>query len=138
MRWLGRIAPGSCGAVFTGHAVLLSPALTALTRAMLSLLVRPLMVGTVIGGSLAEESPAFAVLDAVPAPPAALPVPGAEAEAGSDASVDELVAPLAVVEASATFVPSGGTSPFGEECASLLAAQAAAAIRVAERIANFD
>src|ERR1700746_4113834 len=99
MRWLGRMAPGSWGAVFTGQAVLFSPALTALTRAMLSFFVRPLMVGTVIGGSFATESlPApLAELDAVP--------PGTGGIAGwlavTEAMVDE-----ATVEA-----PSGGTSP---------------------------
>src|SRR6476660_6111689 len=103
MRLAGSIAPGSCGAVFTGQAVFFNPALTALTRAMLSFLVRPLMVGTVIGGSFAAESlpVPVAVLDAVPA----FTVAAVEA-------VDEaaLVSPA---EATAGADPSGRTSPEG-------------------------
>src|ERR1043166_858800 len=61
----GRIEPGSgCGAVFTGQSLLASPALTAATSARLSFFVRPLIVGTVIGASLAAES--FPVRVAVP------------------------------------------------------------------------
>jgi hypothetical protein len=86
MRRAGRIDPGSGGAVFTGQSVFLRPALTAITRAMLSFLVRPLMVGTVIGGSLsAAESFALCdvVLDALDKPepgvaPPALAEPAAE------------------------------------------------------------
>src|SRR5881275_1043802 len=68
MRCAGRMDPGSGAAVCTGQAVFFMPALTAITRAMLSFLVRPLMVGTAIGGSAAAESLPFvaAVLDAVP------------------------------------------------------------------------
>lgn len=104
MRRLGSIAPASWGAVFTGQAVLLSPALTALTRAMLSFLVRPLMVGTVIGGSFAAES---------------FPVPLAVLDAVRTAvgAVDELATPAA----EAVEGPSGMTSPAGVGRASLLA-----------------
>jgi hypothetical protein len=96
--------------------VLSIPALTALTNAMLSLLVRPLTVGTVIGGSLAVESlPPLAVLDAVP--PVTVGIPGL---------VDELAVPMTLA-ADATVVvdPSGAiASPAGVGRASLLAAQA--------------
>src|SRR4051812_20425398 len=71
MRCAGRIDPGSGAAVCTGQAVFFIPAFTAITSAMLSFLVRPLMVGTAIGGSFATGSPAVpeAVLDAVLAAP---------------------------------------------------------------------
>ena len=69
MRLAGSIAAGNCGAVFTGQSVFFIPALTALTNAMLSFLVRPLTVGTVTGGSLAVESlpRPFVVVDGVAA-----------------------------------------------------------------------
>jgi hypothetical protein len=107
MRRDGRNAPGSCGAVFTGHAVFLRPAFTAATSARLSFLVRPLMVGTITGGSFGAES--VAVLEAVEDPAVA-------AGAVDDAA--------AMGAASATSVTSGGTSPAGVGPASLLAAQA--------------
>jgi hypothetical protein len=112
------MAPGSCGAVFTGQAVLFNPALTALTRAMLSFFVRPLIDGTVTGGSLAAESPAvpLAVLDAVT--PAGTVAADDAPETGVELAVD------VAGEARATCVPSGGTSPTGFGRASLLAAQA--------------
>src|SRR4051794_30632536 len=103
MRLAGSIAPGSCVAVLTGQAVFFSPALTALTSAMLSFLVRPLIVGTVIGGFLAAESlpVPLVVLDVVPA----FTVAGVEA-------VDELVALVTpAAEATAGADPSGKTSP---------------------------
>src|SRR2546423_15021552 len=56
MRWAGSMAPGNCGAVFTGQAVFFIPAFTAFTSAMLSFLVRPLMVGTEIGGAFSAAS----------------------------------------------------------------------------------
>src|SRR5438045_6611827 len=116
MRWDGRMACGSWGAVFTGHSLFFSPAFTALTSARLSFFVRPLIVGTVIGGSFAAESfvAPVAVLDA--ARPVAVPVDATPAEAVDDAVV--------AGDASATWVPSGGTSPEGDGRASLLAAQA--------------
>src|SRR6476469_1739712 len=112
MRWLGRMAPGSWGAVLTGQAVLLSPALTALTRAMLSFLVRPLMVGTLIGGSFAAES---------------LPVPLAELDAvppGTGGIAGWLAATEVMVDEAAVEVPSGSRSPDGVGRESLAAAQA--------------
>src|SRR3954466_694585 len=71
MRCAGRIDPGSGAAVCTGQAVFFMPAFTAITSAMLSFLVRPLMVGTAIGGALATGSPPGpeGVLDAFLAPP---------------------------------------------------------------------
>src|SRR3954468_7386782 len=112
MRWDGRMACGSWGAVFTGHSLFFSPALTALTSARLSFFVRPLIVGTVTGGSFAAESLApVLVLDAVTDAP----------EAPAPAVVDGVVDAFALGEASATWVPSGGTSPTGEGRASLLA-----------------
>src|SRR4051812_37202369 len=114
MRWDGRMACGSWGAVFTGHSLFFSPALTALTSARLSFFVRPLIVGTVTGGSFAAESLAPAlVLDA-----ATPDAPGAPAPTVVDGVVDA----FALGEASATWVPSGGTSPAGEGRASLPAA----------------
>src|SRR4051812_44974330 len=119
MRWAGRMAPGNCGAVFTGQAVLFIPALTAITSAMLSFLVRPLMVGTVIGGSLAAESLPVAVLDVARGPPIAVAVVGAAFATGITVAPEE-----AVVDD-----PSVGTvSPTGVGRASLLAAHAREAI----------
>ena len=114
MRLAGRMAPGSCGAVRTGQSVFSSPALTALTRAILSFLVRPFMVGTVMGGLLAAESlpVPLAVLDA------ATPV-GDEAVG----LVEELAVTL-IPAAEATEASGGTTSPPGVGRASLLAAQA--------------
>jgi hypothetical protein len=58
--------PGSGGGVLTGQLVFFNPAVTALTSARLSFLVRPFTDGTVTGGSMAESAPTFdAVLDAV-------------------------------------------------------------------------
>src|SRR6185436_1125694 len=117
------MAPGSWGAVFTGQAVLFSPAFTALTRAMLSFLVRPGIDGTVTGGSLGAESlpTPVAVLDAVPV--AGTVAVEAELETGVELALGD-------GEASATCVPSGGTSPTGFGRPSLLAAQAADAAMV--------
>src|SRR3954464_6893893 len=129
MRCAGRIDPGSGGAVCTGQAVFFIPAFTAITRAMLSFFVRPLMVGTVIGGSLDAESwrAPDGVLDAAPRPPVvgAPPIAGALEEAAAttrDGSVDDAAFSVATL------------SPFGDGCASLLAAQAAAAS--SERLSN--
>src|SRR6476660_3361835 len=104
------------------------PALTAITRAMLSFLVRPFTVGTVIGGSLDAESPAVpdAVLDAVPRA-TATGVPNAGAVAGAG-SVDE-----------AATLPSGGIcSPACDGRASLLAAHASAAISGRVSIGKYE
>jgi hypothetical protein len=61
--------PGSGAAVLTGQRVLFIPALMALTKAMLSFLVRPGTDGTVIGGALAVSVPEATVeLDAVVVP----------------------------------------------------------------------
>lgn len=115
MRLAGRIAPGNCGAVLTGHAVFTIPALTALTSAMLSFLVRPFTDGTVIGGSFAVES---------------LPVPLAVLDAVTPVVVgtgvaDELVVPVTpAADATAGDASGGITSPPGVGRASLLAAQA--------------
>src|SRR3954470_2759809 len=121
MRRCGRIEPGSGGGVRTGHAVLFIPALTAITSAMLSFLVRPFIVGTVIGGSLEAESPAVldALLDAVPRVVPALATVGVleAVAAGRITSVDEL-----------SRRPSIWTwSPVAAGRAPLLAAQAAGA-----------
>jgi hypothetical protein len=89
--------------------VFFMPALTAITRAMLSLVVRPLTVGTVIGGSFAAAP--VVVLDAV----------REDVAAGTDAGTVEL-APSAVAMVDELTVAT--LSPFGEGRASLLAAQA--------------
>src|SRR2546423_3840671 len=115
MRWAGSMAPGNCGAVFTGQAVFFIPAFTAFTRAMLSFLVRPLMVGTEIGGSFAAESLPLVVLDAARRP-------GVAIAAALDALATVVVA---AVEETVGEDPSGDTaSPVGAGRASLLAAQA--------------
>src|SRR3954464_5836909 len=100
MRCAGRIDPGSGAAVCTGQAVFFMPALTAITSAMLSFLVRPLTVGTAIGGSTAAESFPFAVavvLDAVP--PIAAPAGEALGVAGASVGaefVDDAALPSAL------------------------------------------
>ena len=115
MRWAGSMAPGNCGAVFTGQAVFFIPAFTAFTSAMLSFLVRPLMVGTEIGGSFAAESLPLVVLDAARRP-----------GVGIAAALDSLATVVvAAVEETVGEDPSGDTaSPVGVGRASLLAAQA--------------
>ena len=101
----------------TGQAVFFIPAFTAITSAMLSFLVRPFMVGTEIGGSLAVESlaPFDGVLDAVTEEPCAVAtgVLDAAPSAAEEGVDDGEAAPS-----------SGRLSPTGEGRASLLAAQA--------------
>src|SRR2546423_1663282 len=118
----GRIEPGSgCGAVFTGQSLLANPALTAATSARLSFFVRPLIVGTAIGGSLAAESlpVRFALLDAV------IATDGVELATATGAGW----------AASVVRGPCGGiASPVGDCRASFVAAQANAAISGRRRI----
>src|SRR5438105_7891351 len=121
MRCAGRIALGNCGAVFTGQAVLLSPARTAFTSAMLSFLVRPLTVGTAMGGTFAVESlpPALPALEG-----------GSSVAAAPVREVDELATGRMAAAATLVGDPAGGmTSPPGDGRASLLAAQASDASR---------
>ena len=122
MRWSGRIAPGSCGAVRTGHAVFFRPAFTALTSARLSFFVRPLMVGTTTGGSFGAES---------------LPATLAVLEAAPEVVDPEVVETDAIVD-DATDGVAGGTSPPGDGCASLAAAQARAAAAVKQMSGIID
>ena len=101
-----------------------SPAVTAFTSARLSFLVRPFTEGTVIGGSLAAES-VDAVLEAV------VGVNGAD-------GVDEAV-PATPCGAVASGGPAGGSSAApGIGRASLLAAQASAAMRANGRSMGID
>src|SRR2546423_15558518 len=81
---------------------------------MLSFLVRPLTVGTVMGGSFAVESlpPARPVLEVVS--------PGAVAAVGM---VDEFATARAAAAATLVDGSGGTTSPAGDGRASLLAAQ---------------
>src|SRR2546423_9557897 len=113
MRWAGSMAPGNCGAVFTGQAVFFIPAFTAFTRAMLSFLVRPFMVGTLIGGSFAAESLPLAVLDAV-----------RRSAVGTAAALALATGVAAAVEETVEDSSGDTASPTGVGRASLLAAQA--------------
>ena len=148
MRRAGRIAPGSCGAVLTGQSVFLRPAFTAATNAMLSFLVRPFMVGTVIGGSLGAESFAVleVVLEAVTVEPA-WPLVAAP-ETGVADAVDAGVGACAGVCTSVCAVELAGPAPapgapsmaswssVAEGRASLLAAQASDAKTATVRSAS--
>jgi hypothetical protein len=79
--------PGSGAAVFTGQRVLFIPALIALTKAMLSFLVRPGTDGTVIGGVLEVSlREATVELDAVIVP-APMEVVEAVATAGVELAI---------------------------------------------------
>lgn len=98
IRFCGRIAPGSGrGAVVTGHSLFANPAFTAATRARLSFFVRPLIVGTEIGGSFAESL-----------------VVAFEAVAGivdeADAGAEDVLRESGLLAASATCEASIGTS----------------------------
>src|SRR3990170_1758425 len=111
MRFAGRIEPGSGGGIFTGQRVLFFPARIALTRAMLSLRVRPATEGTVIGGSLGAESFA-AVLTAESFAAAALTT-GFPVSAGSVGGMTTgvEVAAATVFSVAVACLPPGGTTP---------------------------
>jgi hypothetical protein len=118
------------------------PTLTAFTSSRLSLLVRPLTVGTVTGGSLAAES--FPMRDAVldEVFPLEIVAPATGAEAPFDGmlalAADPVRTAACEVEDAAVGESLGIDSPVGDGRASLLAAQASEATSAKDAITEIE